>query len=130
MKKLLILFVLLFLSMSAYAEYWYEYSTKAYIDLDSVSGTQYQKRAWVKTLNPGDWELEKNKKVWYWMTYEEVKCSSATFDHRTLAFTSYDIDGKYLSSFENRNSGWSYVIPGTRGYKMAETICGSPVMER
>ena len=63
MKKILLLLALLFMSMPAYATYWYEFSEKTYIDLDSLQKTGDTAFAWVKTMNDGNIKPINNKKI-------------------------------------------------------------------
>lgn len=125
---LALIFTFLFNALPANAIYWYEYHNKSYIDLDSVTGTHDLKRAWLKLLNPGDWELEQNKKVWFQMLYVEVHCKSTTKQARILHGTYYDLQGKVILSVENDNSDFFFIVPQSLGDIYTSAICNAPTI--
>lgn len=126
MKRFLIFLALLLIPTPSYGTYWYEFAHKSYIDLDSVSEYQYTKRAWLKLLNPGDWELINNKKIWFEMEYVEVICSNQAPKYRPIHYTAYDLNYNVLKTWEYNDAPFTYVVPGSVGASRVKAICDSP----
>lgn len=109
MKKLLVLLVLLFMSMPAYATYWYEVSNKTYIDLDSLRKTNNMAFAWVKILNNGNIEPINNKKIWYSMNTMYLDLKKQKTAIKDMYF--YDLENKKVDDITFETLDWNIIVP-------------------
>ena len=124
MKKILILFLLLGFVSPVFAATWEQISEKTWIDIDSIKTNPYVKNvksAWFKSLNPGNWELENNKKVWYQLDLIEFKCNENLISLRS--YTSYDLKGNVISSDDWQDYRWHVVIPESVGERKYHIVC-------
>ena len=130
MRKVLLMFILLFTSASVcFASHWFTMFDKSYLDLDSLKVDGQYVYGWIKRLNPGDWALEKNKKVSSKMIYYVADCNSKKLE--ILASTTYGGNNQVLSSFDvsaNYNpkyGNWFSVVPETYGEVTYQFLCSS-----
>lgn len=99
MKKIIVtLFIVFAFVQGAFASNWHQIRDKLYVDLDSCRTTSYRYetrfRFFTKELNPGDWELEKGKKVWFMLVEWETDGEKTKV--RQIIY--YDIKGNLIES--------------------------------
>lgn len=115
MKKIIVLLFIVFAFVqSAFASNWYELGKKLYVDLDSCRtvayGSKTRFRFFTKELNPGDWELEQGKKVWYMLMEWETDGEK----NRIRQVIYYDTKDNLIKNY-NFNGDLDYPIPDSRG---------------
>lgn len=130
MRKILFIFILLFTNASVcFASHWFTMFDKSYLDLESLKVDGQYVYGWIKRLNPGDWELENNKKVYSKMIYYVADCSGKKLD--TIAVITYGGNNQVLSSFDisanynPRYGNWFSVAPETYGEATYQVLCSS-----
>lgn len=112
MKKIFAICFLL--STCCYASLWNEFYYKNYIDLTTVQRNGHIVSVWAKELNPGNWHLINNKKIWYAIVKYNADCDNRKL--KIMSLTSYDTKGNLLENFDNSTYGnWDDVIPDTVG---------------
>ena len=122
MKKILLLFIMLFFISPAFASNWVQIGPKSYIDVDSIDiNIKGVYSAWFKDLNPGNWVLQNNKKVWYQLSLINFKCNEKLISSKSYAV--YDLEGKILNSDFWDNYFWQPVIPDSIGELKYNAIC-------
>ena len=77
--------------------------------------------AWFKDLNPGNWDLQNNKKVWYQLTLIDFRCGDNLVSSRSYVL--YGLKGEMLNSDFWGNYSWQPVIPDSLGKLKYNTIC-------
>lgn len=128
MKKFLLLLALWLMSMPAYATYWYEFSEKAYIDLDSIKKSNNIGFAWVKLLNNGNIEPINNKKVWYAMNTIYVDLKRQKTAIKDIYF--YDLNNKKIEDHTFETLDWGIIIPDSMGESLYNIIEKYPRLEK
>ena len=123
MKKYLLTLSLL-LILPANAANWIEYGHKSYIDVSNWQQNGNIITAWIKELNPGDWQPLKNEKVWYRMSRLQADCGARKT--KTLDYAIYNTKGNALDSYSFSDPTWSVVFPDTRGEAEYEAMCLLP----
>ncbi len=123
MRKVLILICLLISATNIVnAANWVEITYKAYIDLNSYKREGRYTSAWFKSLNRGDWELIKGKKVWYNISLFKADCTSKTI--QILSTADYDLNGKLIDSIDSDiGSRFFQVAPDTVGEIRYNALC-------
>ena len=140
MKKIFILFIIVFIAYPVSAADWKQIEDKSYIDVSSIkqyndpdtySKKQYnrnEKEFWIKSLNDKssyytDWEVTYNKKIWYQISKNIIDCNNRTIATKSLAI--YDIEGNIIDNYDvehillNRKD----IIPETRGEDWYNIVC-------
>jgi len=117
MKKVLILFLLMFLSVPAFAANWVEIFEKKYVDIESImTDNQYKiVKFWTKNLRKDPKEKFPNyygQMVDYWfsMNYWNIDCTNKK--SRIVSYNVYDLNQKIIYSDDN-NLDWNEIIPET-----------------
>ena len=128
MKKLLLLLALLFLSMPAYATYWYEYSHKAYVDLDSLKKDKNTAFVWVKLLNDGDISPVDNKKVWFTQNSMYIDLKNKRTAIKDVYY--YDLNNNQIKSYNLDKLQWDIIVPDTMAELLYETVKKYPRYEK
>lgn len=123
MKKILIVLCLISLVLPVFAANWVQYDNKGWYDADSAKYDGQIISVWFKNLNPGDWELVNNKKIWYEMTYLQAKCGQRQLNIKHV--TKYDLKGNVIKSLNFSYPDWFDVIPDTIGEEEYYIMCGT-----
>ena len=126
MKKIFVLLVLIIASTPVFAAEWLQYSNKGWLDLSSKKIIGDTVTVWFKDLNPGDWEKQDNKKVWYIINQYRANCNKRTLTQ--LAAVSYDLKGNVIYTHFNKQYEQleEPVIPETTGEWKYYFMCGKP----
>lgn len=120
MKKFLLLLALLLMSMPAYATYWYEYSHKSYIDLDSLKKNNNIAFVWVKILNDGNYEPINNKKVWFTQNSMYIDLKNKQTALKDVYY--YDLNNKVIDSYTFDKTQWNTIVPDSMGEDLYNII--------
>ena len=120
MKKLLLLLALLFLSMPAYATCWYEYSPKAYIDLDSLQKRGNIAIVWVKLLNDGNIKPIDNKKIWFTQNSMYIDLKNKKTAIKDAYF--YDLNRNQVQGYTLEQLQWDVIVPDSMGDLLYEVV--------
>ena len=120
MKKYIIIIALLIISLPCFAVNWEECGYKTYIDLSTWRKEGNHISAWIKTLNPGDWKLIDNKKVWFSIEYATAYCDSRMISIKNLIY--YDLQGNVIRSY-NELPTLMHVVPGSVGESNYYAMC-------
>lgn len=120
MKKFLLLLALC--SLPVYATDWQEMDYKQYIDYDSWDYSNGIASVWFKDLNPGDWELRNNKKIWYRLARIQFNCLTKEYDLKSVI--NYDTTGKVINSYNSTFADWDIIPPGTIIDNKRRYVCG------
>ena len=120
MKKYIILFAFLIISLPCFAVNWKECGYKTYVYLSTWRKEGNNISAWIKTLNPGDWKLIDNKKVWFSIDHITAFCGSRTISLNDTIY--YDLQGNVIRSW-NEQSTLMHVVPGSVGESNYYTLC-------
>jgi len=125
MKKFFLLFVLVIFSLPAISANWLQYEDKGWLDTSSLERHGDTITAWFKNLNPGTWDKEGNKKVWYIMNQYKANCKKKTLT--LLYYASYDLKGNVITShnFKGYEQTEEPIIPETRGEWKFMFMCGN-----
>lgn len=122
MKKFLFLFFLLFASLPSLSAEWIEFAYNSYYDNNTWLKHGNYVVVWFKFLNPGDWKLKNNQKVWFekdkvianCSNYKVAYLSSTYYDFNgnvieTNNFDQYSVVEKFLNKTDKRNSIGHYL---------------------
>lgn len=135
MKKVFLLIAMLLLACPVNAANWVEIGYKNYIDASSINretkyydrngsyNPHYQVSAWIKSLNPGDWEKFENKKIWYEQNFVAANCLNKQIDIQSKHI--YDLNGNVLYSKQYLHE-WLDVVPDSLGESWFNAMCVSP----
>lgn len=107
MKKIFIMLLLLGICLPVIAASWIDIGCKQYMMIEKVEGKSVY--YWVKALNDGTFEKEKNQIPAYKMFYTNSDCLNDKY--KPLALYVYSSKGNVLSSFEDDNNYISYKTP-------------------
>jgi hypothetical protein len=128
MKKLLLLLALLFLSMPAYATYWYEYSHKAYVDLDSLKKDKNTAFVWVKLLNDGNINPVNNKKVWFTKNSIYIDLKNKRTALKDLYY--YDLNNNVIETYTFDKIKWDVIVPDSMGEYLYQIVKKYPRFDK
>ena len=128
MKKFLLLLALLFMSMPAYATYWYEYSHKSYVDLDSLKKDKNTAFVWVKLLNDGNISPVDNKKVWFTQNSMYIDLKNKRTAIKDVYY--YDLNNNQIKSYNLDTLEWDIIVPDTMAELLYETVKKYPRYEK
>lgn len=120
MKKFLLLLVLC--SLPVYATNWQEIGYKSYVDLDSWEYSNGLTTVWFKDLNPGNWELRDNKKLWYSLNKVQFNCTQKIYSFKYISH--YDLKGTVIDSASISYPEWYEIPPDTVIDMKYRTVCG------
>ena len=110
------------MSGCCYAALWVEFYPKSYVDLMTVEHSGRIVSVWAKELNPGNWKIVNNKKIWYAMIKYSADCSYRKLKIRS--YTSYDLKGQPVENYDlNNSSNWDDIIPDTVGEAKYNYFC-------
>jgi hypothetical protein len=123
MKKVFILFLLMFLSAPAFAAEWFQFDDKAWIDVSSRQFKYDTVTAWVKFLNPGDWEKFDNKKIWYQMRQIKADCSKKTTTYLYLIVYDLKENPIFTHNYKPYEQEETPVVPNSIGELMHAIMC-------
>lgn len=117
MKKVFIIFLLMFLSMPVFAAEWVELFEKKYIDIESIDVNKNYKivKFWTKNLRKDPKEKFPNymgKMVDYWFTMDYWNIDCANKKSRIVSYNVYDLNQKIIYS-DDKNLDWNNIIPET-----------------
>lgn len=119
-KVLIVLFIVCCLPVLA--ANWQEIAYKTYIDWSTyVNLGNGHKIFWVKTLNPGNWEIKNGKKIWYTMQKIDFICGQRKY--QLIESIDYDLKGSVLSNWTNDYGVYWDVVPGTIGEEKYLGVC-------
>lgn len=125
MKKILFVLFLLIIGCSTYATDWLQIGPKTWVDLETLDVKKYNSNtivtAWFKDLNPGNWELMNNKKVWYNLTQQDFDCTNNKINAKN--FYSYDVNGNLIDSYQFKYAQWENLVPDSVGYYKYKIMC-------
>jgi hypothetical protein len=116
------------MSMPAYATYWYEYSPKAYIDLDSLQKSNNMAFAWVKLLNDGNIDSIDNKKIWFTQNTMYIDLKNKKTAIKDAYF--YDLKGNQVKSYSLEKIQWDVIVPDSMGQYLYEIVKKYPRFEK
>lgn len=124
MKKFLLLVVLLFVSIPAFASNWYEYSKNSYIDLHSIKKNGHITYFWQKHINNGKMPDVNNKKVAFAMdvTYFDLKNKKNAL--KEVYF--YGLDNKLIQHISVDNLQWEFIVPDSKFDKLFNAVSEYP----
>ena len=128
MKKFLLLLALLLMSMPAYATYWYEYSHKSYVDLDSLKKDKNTAFVWVKLLNDGNISPVDNKKVWFTQNSMYIDLKNKRTAIKDVYY--YDLNNNQIKSYNLDKLQWDIIVPDTMAELLYETVKKYPRYEK
>ena len=128
MKKFLLLLALWLISMPAYATYWYEYSHKAYVDLDSLIKDKNTAFVWVKLLNDGNINPVDNKKVWFTQNSVYIDLKNKKTAIKDVYY--YDLNNNEIKSYNLDKLQWDIIVPDTMAELLYETVKKYPRYEK
>lgn len=128
MKKFLLLLALWLMSMPAYATYWYEYSHKAYVDLDSLKKDKNTAFVWVKLLNDGNISPVNNKKVWFTQNSMYIDLKNKRTAIKDVYY--YDLNNNQINSYNLDKLQWDIIVPDTMAELLYETVKKYPRYEK
>lgn len=135
MKKFILLFLSLFITLPVFSASWVQIGEKTYLDIDSLTTyiDEYdsiktnQKIYWLKKLNDGSEyfkkiEKEYNSKIWYTMTQRLVNTNKKTSSVKTIIY--YDLKGNVVSSytFPDYLLKWDSIVPNTYGEFLYDVV--------
>ena len=135
MKKFILLFLSLFITLPVFSASWVQIGEKTYLDIDSLTTyiDEYdsiktnQKIYWLKELNDGSEyfkkiEKEYNSKIWYTMTQRLVNTNKKTSSVKTIIY--YDLKGNVVSSytFPDYLLKWDSIVPNTYGEFLYDVV--------
>lgn len=132
MRKFLTM-LLLFFNLPIFATSWQQYNVKGWYDLMTWQKQGNISTMWFKDLNPGNWELINNKKVWYRITQLQADCAQRKI--QIISGTDYDLKGNIISNFtlqprtyyENgkyyKEDNWQFVVPDSIGEEKYLLMC-------
>ena len=125
MKNVLIFLFLLIFSLSCFASNWEQIGEKDWIDLSSWSQNGNIRSAWVKSLNPGDWDLRNNKKIFYKLIYYHADCRKRQLGATNVVV--YDLKGNVIDNINFDLKFVEYamepVIPDSVGESLYDVLC-------
>lgn len=122
MKKLLLILLLLLFTNICYASLWAEFYPKNYIDLSTIQHSGRIVTVWTKELNPGNWQLAKNKKIWFAITKYSADCIYRKI--KIMNLTNYDLKGNPIENFDtSAYATWDDVIPDSVGEVKYNYFC-------
>lgn len=124
MKKVFIIFLLMFLSAPAFAAEWVQYAPKGWIDVSSKQVYGDTVTVWFKDLNPGNWDKVDNKKIWFIMNQYQANCRKKTLT--LLSFVQYDLNNKviFMHNYKQYEQENEPIIPETVGEWKYYFMCG------
>lgn len=121
MKNILLTIIcLIILQVNCLAANWFQLTPKFYIDLNTCKSPNTYISAWFKQLNSGNWNLEKNKKVWYKLTKVIVNTQNNTLCIANIIF--YDLKGNVIATYEYNNNEFIEPIPDSIGENYVEVL--------
>lgn len=127
MKKILYLFILLFITLPAFSAEWIEIFEKQYVDMSSIAVNLKTDNIefWVKSLRKDPKEVcpLTNKPYWYSMNKWSMNCHNRT--ERIEAMAVYDLQGKLIYS-DNYKPEWNEIIPDTYADGYYRLFCSVP----
>lgn len=124
MKKFISLLLFIFVSLlPVFAADWKEICPKKYVDVTSITWDKNVVSFWIKSLNPGDWKLINNKKVWYTNEFFLLNCKKKKMDLQSVIF--YDLQGKTIDILELDEVfvQWHNVVPETTSDLFYRAFC-------
>ena len=122
MKKLAIIMFLILATNICFAASWFEFLPKSYIDLSTVQRNGRIVSVWIKELNPGNWQLEKNKKIWFVIVNFKADCMNRKL--KIENYTSYDLKSVPIQNLDLSVYGtWDSVVPDTIGETKYNYFC-------
>ncbi len=77
--------------LPVFAADWKEICPKKYVDVTSITWDKNVVSFWIKSLNPGDWKLINNKKVWYTNEFFLLNCKKKKWLFKVLFFMIYKV---------------------------------------
>lgn len=122
MKKFLVILLLVIFTLPIYATNWKEIYPKIYIDYDSWDYSNGLTTVWVKSLNPGNWDLMDNKKVWYSLDRIQFDCTQKFYSFKFIS--SYDLKGSVIDSVTVQYPKWNIIPPDTVIDMKYRAVCG------
>lgn len=128
MKKLLVLLILLFMSMPAYATYWYEYSPKSYVDFDTLQKNSNYAFVWVKILNNGNYEPINNKKVWFTQNSMYIDLKNKKTALKDVYY--YDLNNNVIESYSLDKTQWDVIVPDSMGEYLYQAVKKYPRFDK
>lgn len=128
MKKLFVLLALLFMSMPAYATYWYEFAHKSYIDLDSLQKNSNIALVWVKILNQGNFEPIDNKKVWFSQSSMYVDLKNKRTALKDVYY--YDLKNNVIENHRADKLQWNTIVPDSMGEYLYKVVKKYPRFDK
>ena len=116
------------MSVPANATYWYEFSEKTYIDLDSLQKTGDTAFAWVKTMNDGNIKPINNKKISYSLSTLYIDLISKKMALKDAYF--YDSNNNQVDESSREKLYWDVIIPGSIGDSLYEVVKKYPRFDK
>ena len=135
MKKFILLFLSLFITLPVFSASWVQIGEKTYLDIDSLTTyiDEYdsiktnQKIYWLKELNDGSEyfkkiEKEYNTKIWYTMTQRLVNTNKKTSSIKTIIY--YDLKGNVVFNYTCPDYflKWDSIVPNTYGEFLYDVV--------
>lgn len=118
----IIILVLMLLAIPVFAANWQQVGYKSYIDYSTWNYANGLITVWFKDLNPGDWELVKNKKVWYRLSRLQFNCS--TKEYNIISVLEYDLKGNVVNGVDSPYEIWYTIPPDTIIDEKYHVVCG------
>lgn len=129
MKKFLIVFLLIVLSLPVFASNWVQIFEKQYLDFESIK-VDYKNNTvsfWVKALRKNATDKFDGKDYWYMLDYYTYDCSQKKTSLDVMMV--YDLKNNLIFSNEWSYHDWQTIAPDTYADGYYRMFCLVPFNE-
>ena len=121
MKRLLVLFIFLFVSGSSMAVYFEPQNDGLEVDYESIVEARTTVTGWVKDYNHGQYDRRNLKKVSYVMYHSTAFCTENRMTNLAVAY--YDRKGNLIDIEQQENIHYLDIMPSTLPDKIFNALC-------
>lgn len=121
MKRLFILFLLSFFSVSAQAVYFEPQNNGLEVDYESIVKGRTSVTGWVKDYNYGQYDRRNLKKVSFVLYHSTAFCNENRLTNLALAY--YDRKGRLIDIDKQENIHYLDIMPTTLPDKIFKALC-------
>ena len=121
MKKIMLMCLCLLFAAPVFAANWVQVDDKTWMDIYSADISGRFVNVWFKDLNPGNWELEKGKKIYYQLSNVTFDCSTRSMS--IDAYTIYDLKSQIITANNYTGHQWIKIVPDSIGEAKYNAAC-------